>query len=269
MKLNKRKWVIAGNIVLWVGILTYLGISIAFVNGKSDDVVCRKVEVIIADSLQNRFVNKDDVIKSANSVVKQLVGTRINKINAHKIEKRLLEMQLLKSADVYSSVDGVLTIRVYQRDAIMRVYNADGTSNYVDSEGYIIPLSARYAANVVIVNGNINLRKTANGLSRIYTNTSDSTKKMGLAADLLNFVTFIKNDSFWSSQVVQIYVNSAKDVDLITRVGSHIVKMGSLDDYEKKLTKLMAFYKNALPSEGWNKYSVINLKYGNQVICKK
>ena len=67
----------------------------------------------------------------------------------------------------------------------------------------------------------------------------------------------------------QVYINSEKDVDLVTRVGNHTVKMGSLEGYENKLNKLYAFYKNALPLEGWNKYSVINLKYGNQVICKK
>lgn len=269
MKVSKRKWKIIGTMVLWVGIVTYLGISIAFVKNKRGDVVCRKVEVVIADSTENRFVNKEDVINAANSVVKQLVGTRINKINSYKIERKLLEMQLLKSAEVYSTVDGVLTIRVRQRDAIMRVYNTDGSSNYIDSDGYIIPLSARYAANVVVVNGNISIPTKGKGRIRIFRNPADSNARKGLLNELYNFVTYIRNDKFWGAQIVQVYINSEKDVDLVTRVGNHTVKMGSLEGFEHKLNKLYAFYKNALPLEGWNKYSVINLKYGNQVICKK
>lgn len=269
MKLNKRKWKMVGTMVLWVGIITYLGITIAFVKNKRGDVVCRKVEVVIADSTENRFVNKDDVIKAANSVVKQLVGTRISKINSYRIERKLLEMQLLKSAEVFSTVDGVLTIRVSQRDAIMRVYNTDGSSNYIDSEGYIIPLSARYAANVIVVNGNISIRANGKGRVRIFRNAADTTNRKGLLNELYSFVSYIRNDKFWGSQIVQVYINSEKDVDLVTRVGNHTVKMGSLEGYENKLNKLYAFYKNALPLEGWNRYSVINLKYGNQVICKK
>ena len=269
MKINKRKWAIAGTIVLWIGIITYLTITIAFVKNKRDDVVCRKVQVVIADSLSNRFVNKDDIIRMANKEVSQLVGTRINKINTHKIEKRLNQLELLKNAEVYSSATGVLTIKVEQRDAIMRIYNANGTSCYIDEDGYIIPLSARYAANVIIVNGNVSLKKSSEGRSRIFGNNSDSSERKGLLCDLYNFVRFIRADKFWNSQIVQIYVNSPKDIELTTRVGNHTIQMGSLDGYEAKLKKLFAFYTNALPVEGWNTYGVINLKYENQVICKK
>lgn len=268
MKLNRRKWKIIGTIVLWIGILTYLGFSIAFVKGKSKDVVCRRVEVVIADSTQTRFINKADIIKAANSQVKQLVGTRISKINTHKIKETLIDMQLIKSADVYTSVDGVLTIRVKQPEAIMRIFNADGTSCYIDNEGYLIPLSSRYTADVLIVNGNISIKGSKTKRSRIYVD-SDTTKKQSLLPQLYKFVTYVRNDKFWNSQIVQVYVNSDKDIELITRVGNHTVKMGSLDGYEYKLGKLYAFYKNALPVEGWNKYKEINLKYGNQVICKK
>lgn len=170
---------------------------------------------------------------------------------------------------MFSTVDGVLTIRVSQRDAIMRVYNTDGSSNYIDSEGYIIP-STRYAANVIVVNGNISIRANGKVGEFVFSETLPTQPIVKVCStSLYNLCYYIRNDKFWGSQIVQVYINSEKDVDLVTRVGNHTVKMGSLEGYENKLNKLYAFYKNALPLEGWNKYSVINLKYGNQVICKK
>lgn len=269
MKIKKRKWAIVGTVVLWVGIMAYLGTSIFFVKDKEKGTVCRKVEVEIADSSQNRFINKDDVVRVANTVVPKLIGTRLSKINTHRIERRVLEMAFIKRAEVYTTVSGVLTIKVEQRDAIMRIFNSDGSSVYIDSDGYIIPLSERFAADVVVVSGNINIKHGKSERSRVVNTSKDSCSRKGLLAELFDFVTYIRNDEFWNSQIEHIYINSPKDVELITRVGSQTVLLGSLGDYQTKLNKLFVFYKNALPSQGWNRYSEINLKYGNQVICKK
>ena len=67
------------------------------------------------------------------------------------------------------------------------------------------------------------------------------------------------------------------------RVGNHIVYIGQLPYskvkkerqklirtyVEKKLTRLVKFYKYGLSQAGWNKYSYINLEFDNQIICKK
>ena len=268
MKIKKRKWAIVGTIIVWVGILTYLGISIFFVKDKEKGTVCRRVEVVIADSSQNRFINTDDIIANANKVVKKLVGTRLSKINTSRIEKQILEMPFIKRAEVYTTVSGVLRIEVEQREVIMRIYNTDGSSCYIDKDGYIIPLSERSAADVVVVNGNISLKKSNGGRVRVVDTSKDSCDRKGLLPELFDFVTYIRNDEFWNAQIEQIYINNPNDVELTTRVGNHTVLLGSFEDFQTKLKKLFVFYKNALPSEGWNKYSVINLKYKNQVICK-
>jgi cell division protein FtsQ len=52
-------------------------------------------------------------------------------------------------------------------------------------------------------------------------------------------------------------------------VGNHQILLGSLDDFEKKLKHLRLFYEQVIPKMGWEKYSVINLKYRNQIVCTK
>ncbi len=55
-----------------------------------------------------------------------------------------------------------------------------------------------------------------------------------------------------------MYPTSAESIDTI-----------ALDDYETKLQNLKLFYDQAIPIVGWEKYSVISLKYKNQIVCTK
>jgi cell division protein FtsQ len=68
---------------------------------------------------------------------------------------------------------------------------------------------------------------------------------------------------------VQINVVKNSEVELVPRVGNHIVLLGGVDRYEQKLEKLNKFYTEGLGYDSWNKYKVINLKYENQVVCSK
>jgi cell division protein FtsQ len=58
-------------------------------------------------------------------------------------------------------------------------------------------------------------------------------------------------------------------IELVPRVGSHIVLMGEAANYEKKLKRLKTFYEKAIGTVGWNKYEKINIQYDNQIICTK
>ncbi|MDR1090381.1 MAG: hypothetical protein LBL79_04825 [Prevotella sp.] len=60
-----------------------------------------------------------------------------------------------------------------------------------------------------------------------------------------------------------------QDITLIPRVGDHRIILGDLDGYKERLNKLMTFYRNGLNETGWNKYSVINLKFDKRVVCIK
>jgi cell division protein FtsQ len=52
-------------------------------------------------------------------------------------------------------------------------------------------------------------------------------------------------------------------------VGSHVLALGSIEDYDKKMFTLKQFYFKALPKLGWNTYKQISVKYNNQVVCKR
>ncbi len=90
---------------------------------------------------------------------------------------------------------------------------------------------------------------------------------------LLTFVEFVEEDDFWRSEVVQIIarttVSGALEVELIPRSGRHRILFGRLEDIERKFDKLLCFYRRGLRDLGWDEYSTINVKYSDQVVCKK
>ena len=47
------------------------------------------------------------------------------------------------------------------------------------------------------------------------------------------------------------------------------IYFGNTDNMEIKFKKLELFYKNILPTKGWNYYESVNLKFKNQIVCKK
>lgn len=90
---------------------------------------------------------------------------------------------------------------------------------------------------------------------------------------LLTFVETVEDDDFWRSEVVQIAAHTtpsgALEVELTPRSGRFTILFGRLEEVDRKLDKLMRFYRNGLSKLGWETYRSIDIRYRNQVVCKK
>ena len=58
-------------------------------------------------------------------------------------------------------------------------------------------------------------------------------------------------------------------VQLVPRVGGHIIHFGTTDSLETKFRNLYTFYQKVLPDVGWNKYAEISVENTGQVVGKK
>ena len=76
-------------------------------------------------------------------------------------------------------------------------------------------------------------------------------------------------DPFYSALVEQIYLSNVGEYILIPKVGQQKIILGPYEEIEDKLERLKIFYKQGIPYEGWQKYKSINLKFKDQVVCKK
>jgi cell division protein FtsQ len=153
---------------------------------------------------------------------------------------------------------------------MVRIINKHNRGYYIDNDGLVFPLSRNYTSHVLIINGNFTEPfEIAPNVKLSDWATSDESKKAPMIYKLFELAKFITDDPFWNSQITQVYVDGPNDIELIPRVGSHIVQLGSPEDIKPKFEKLKLFYERALPAEGWNKYKLINLKYKNQIVCTK
>ena len=230
-------------------LLVYLGASVYFImNKKQVSLLCENVEVVIADSLEKKFIHEKDVVAYLAKANLYPLNKKSEDINTYQIKEALLKNEIIESAEVVQSVSGKITITVLQKMPVLRVFSSGG-SYYVDKNGQTMPATLGQAILVPVASGNI--------------------EKSFAVSELYKFALFLHNDAFWNDRITQIYVRSAMDVELVPRIGDHRILLGNLDDFEKKLRHLHKFYEQVIPKMGWDKYSVISLKYKNQIVCTK
>ncbi len=227
--------------------------------------LCTGIKVTIADSSQYHFVTKRDIENTIISNNGSLLGKPVKEVHVSEIESTMNRYRELKIAEAYMSIDGTLHIYADQRTPIMRVMASNGGDYYVDVEGVVVRRRNLYTPRLHIVGGNINVSQAMlDGVSVL-----DTSIKNSILKDIYYLVSYLNGDKFWSAQIDQIFVDNDDEIDLIPRVGNHIVHLGTADNYEGKLRNLEAFYDKVLPEVGWNKYSRINLAYRDQIVCKR
>ena len=88
---------------------------------------------------------------------------------------------------------------------------------------------------------------------------------------LLNFVEEMESDNFWGAEIVQYVADTTSQGDirlrLIPRSGDFTIEFGTLAMASTKMEKLRKFYDDGLSHMGWERFSKIDLRYNNQIIC--
>ncbi|WP_053991015.1 cell division protein FtsQ/DivIB [Mangrovimonas sp. TPBH4] len=199
------------------------------------------------------FLGDDNLFITPQTVSKLLIQNNQSIANKPKeiidlkyLETALNSNPLIKEAQVFMSVDGVITTEIEQKQPIARVNT--NASYYIDTEGSYMPLSTNYSARVPMVTGNV----LKNDLQNVY-----------------NIANKVYTDEFLKQHVVEIHQNEDKSIDVRFRLNDFVIKFGSLKKLDKKLNNLKAFYQKAYKDKTLDSYSTVNLKFDNQVICTK
>ena len=102
-------------------------------------------------------------------------------------------------------------------------------------------------------------------------NTIDtlSLNRPGVQSDLFKLTHIIREDRFLNTLIEQMATDNDGDWILVPKLGPSKIRIGGLDNMDEKVESIKKVYKKILPAEGWDKYSVINLKFKGQVICTK
>lgn len=230
-------------------IIGYLIFSAVHFMNSSRNQVCENFEVIIKDSTETQFIQSKDIIAHIKRKKLYPVGKTFNEVNTLAIRDSILTNRLVESVEVYTTSSGSVVANVYQRKPILRVISDVKGSFYVDNSREIMPVSSNFTVYVPVATGAIDEEFAKN--------------------ELFDFALYLSQNPDWDAWVEQIVVLKNKDVQLIPRAGDFRITLGSLEDYPAKLAKFMLFVEEGLNVVGWNRYSEINLKFDNQVVCTR
>jgi cell division protein FtsQ len=251
--------------ILFLIPVLYMIILPFFISASASSRLCSRVSINIIDSSDYNFVTKSQLLNLVYSNGGKIIGMPVKEIKMTDIENRINDLRELKEAEVYTSIDGTLHVYIDQRNPVMRVIPDEGGDYFIDEDGFVFRRRSLYTPRLHIVEGNIDI--TPAMLDRV--SILDTSIKNTILKDVYDFVRYINSSSFWSAQIDQIYVDRKDEIDLIPRVGNHIIHLGTFEDYRDKLRNLNAFYDKVLPEVGWNKYSVVDLEFRDQIVCKR
>lgn len=198
------------------------------------------------------FVDENRPFVSLNTVNKLLIQSEDNVASINKetldlkeMENRLLKNPMIRDAQVYLSVDGVLGAKIEQRTPIARV--AGSPDYYLDTDGMKMPLSEIYTARVPLINGNseFNFEKMTELLLRI------------------------NEDPFMKNSVVGLNVGADEKIILQLRKQDFKVHLGKVEGIEKKFQNFKAFYQKSKQDNTLKEYKLVNLEYLSQVVATK
>ena len=192
------------------------------------------------------IISRDEVMEILKEEGLDPSGRNINDFHCCDIENFMDNISLIEKCEVYKSIKGYAVIDIDCRIPIIKVYDKNNRTYHVDRKGNIID-GIHKALYLPIASGCID--------DSIATN------------DVVAMAKAINEDEFWSSQIEQIHFDEQKHITMVPRVGNHIIEFGEAENIEEKLDKLYTFYLNGMNKIGWNKYSKLNIEFGNKVIC--
>lgn len=234
------------SVLLLAGYLVY---SFTAMTDRHEDVRrCQGVNLHIVDSLHFDLIDENMVMSLLQENMLDPVGVALDEIDVEAIEALLMTHPLVGRVQCYKTGGDMLRINISSKVPLVRVINNRGQDFYVDSHGEILTQHTM-AVQLPVATGYID--------------------KHFAATDLLEVVRAIDRSEFWKAQVEQIDVARDGEIRLVPRVGDHLLILGTADNVENKLERLMNFYEKGLDNIGWNKYRSVSVAYENQVVCKK
>lgn len=246
MSVNWKKSIF---VVCDIAIAAYLLLAVtAFNRPDAKATVCSEVKINVEQTAVEGFMTAGEIKRVLTQDKCYPLSRPMAEINARTIEESLRKSPFVDHAECYKTQNGIVCISVKQRIPVVRVMADNGENYYVDTHGSLMP-ETRFVTDQIIATGNITRKYAQKTLSRV--------------------ANQIMKDKFWRNQVVQMNIMADGSVEIVPRVGEHVIYLGQPVNIDKKLGRLRKFYLYGLNKAGWNKYNYISVEFDNQIICKR
>lgn len=226
----------------------YIVAAVTMFNRKPTDEICKGMILNVENRAGYDFVSENDIENMLKSEHLFPTEMPVDSVNVRKLEECIAQHPFVRDVECYLTSGSKVAVDIRQRIPIMRIMSDNGDNYYIDNKGDIMS-QTNQPVHVAVATGNID-RKFAQ-------------------EELFELGKYLQSDPFWHAQVEQINVTPQKELEIVPRVGNHILFLGKAKDFDEKFRKLQTFYKKVLNQIGWNKYQRISIEFKNQIIGTK
>jgi cell division protein FtsQ len=247
---------------LWILLGVGVGVIVASVLAwRASSRLVNAIVINIEDKSQAEFVTEKDVEHIIEQKNLCKVGlTQLDDLNLKAIEDSIKTFNFVLSCHASKDLKGNLVLDIRQNRPVARIIRPNNQSEYLAANGVTMPLSKKHTARVLVLSG-----------EGTYKLRKDFCRVDSLGKQFFDFIRYIDSNDFWKAQITQIEINKKFEITFYTQAGNQRIEIGrSIDEaeIEKKMKKVMTFYREIVPVKGWNAYQRINVEYDKQIICE-
>lgn len=233
--------------ILATSLVCYMVFALVIVPLQKDNDCCRGVDINISNNKLGT-INNETIVEMLVDEGLYPENEVMDSIRCSDIENFIGAMSLVKECQVYKSNGKRIKVDIVCREPVLKVLDKSGATYYVDIEGKKID-DIKKPLLLPVASGDID----------------DSM----IGYELQCFAMAMAKDPFWFVQIEQIYFNEKKEAVITPRMGDHVIEIGTIRQLDEKLENVKTFYRKGLNTVGWNKYSRLNIKISDKVICTK
>lgn len=252
-------------IAIAVAAAALLAFAIFVIHGMNEErqrqLTCGGVKVEFADDYN--FVTSDDIEGYLKNEYGAYIGQRLDSVDLRKVEDILNRKSAILKAEAFTTPDGLLNVRIYQREPAVRFQKGSG-GFYADSKGFLFPLQDNYTSHVPIIDGDVPLSFESG-----YKGEPKTEKERIWLSRIIELVGFIRDSKTWSENISQISALPNGDLIMVPRQGKERFIFGQPVDIEDKFSRIGKYYTAIVPEKGEGFYSTVNVKYAGQIVCRK
>lgn len=215
----------------------------------ADEEICRDIRVTVLDSAMSRFVTAASV-RELICCAESPLGRKIADIDIHSLEERITRSGAIKKSEIAIDRSGIMYVEILQRQPVLRIEGPNGSA-YMDETGFRFPLSNLFTSYVPVITGDI---------------PEDDERWNG---GIIEMGVYLSAHRFWNEQIEQINVTDSGCMILYTRIADQKIIFGYPEKIDYKLNKLYSYYRNIAPRYGWSLYETVDLRYSDQIVCRK
>ena len=251
-------------ILVWVLTVGAIACLWYFTHKEHFEHSLKGLELTLMRENEDGFIVKDAEYQKIMKICDTTNNTDITMIPLDSIRNYIQSIPWAVYTDANITLDEMLVVNIVECQPIMRAYNKEGRSVYLDEEGRIYPTRSNYIPHLLIGSGNLKFKALKGKSATIY----DEEYAESDLPKIYKVMKSILNNSYSNCCVKQVYFDG-KNYELVMNNVDLKVVLGDDKDVDEKLMNMKYFFEQMQGSPEMKNFSKISFNYINQVVCTK